>query len=99
MNINSQGYLDRLRERRAEIQAQKESILPLPTLTERIETWWRGLTPEEQGKHYTMQFFQWMFGENPAWIGPVLFSLGWERKRLWKIGKPHSRVWVGPANY
>lgn len=91
--INPQGYRARLEQRRSEIKALRELPAP-PTLTEQIKLWWQGLPPEEQSRAYDIDFFKRAFGECPARLGPVLFSLGWNRKRLWKKGKPHFRYWV-----
>lgn len=91
---NRLSYMERLQQRRAEIQAIKaETPAPL-TLSERIIEWWRALPQEEQQATYSMEFFRDYFGEAPARLGPVLFSLGWERKRIWEVGKPHRRVWI-----
>ena len=95
--VNPQGYRARLEQRRAELKALRElreSTPPPPTLTEQIKLWWQGLPPEEQSMAYDMDFFKRVFGESPARLGPVLFSLGFKRKRLWAKGKPHFRYWV-----
>jgi len=91
---NRLSYIERLRQHRAEFQANKNATPPPLTLSEKIEKWWRDLPPEEQRTAYSMGFFRDYFGEGPARLGPVLFSLGWERKRSWEKGKPFRRVWL-----
>jgi hypothetical protein len=91
---NRLSYIERLQEHRAGIQAIKEATPAPLTLSERIDRWWRELPDEERRASYSMEFFRDYFGEGPARLGPVLFSLGWVRKRIWESGRPHRRVWT-----
>jgi hypothetical protein len=91
---NYESFMQRLQRNRLEAE-EKRRAAPKPlTLAERIDTWWQGLPAAEQRAAYSMEFFRDRFGESPARLGPALFSLGWERKRDWRIGKPHGRVWL-----
>ena len=89
-----ESYIERLQRHRLEVD-EKRRTEPKPlTLAERIDTWWQGLPAAEQKGAWKMEFFVNYFGEAPASIGPSLFSLGFVRRRDWRIGKPHGRVWV-----
>lgn len=89
-----ESYMQRLQRNRLEAD-EKRRAAPRPlTLAERIDSWFQALPTAEQRAAYSMEFFKDYFGEAPARLGPVLFSLGWERQRDWRIGNPHGRVWV-----
>jgi len=98
MKQYTKGYPERLRENRTK-QARQVGIqqkLKQKALADKIYWWWDRLSPEEQSAERRMEDFQKIFNEPPALIGPVLFSLGWKRKRNWNLNGPHERVWVGP---
>lgn len=88
-----ESYMQQLQRRRLEAEEKQRSAPKPLTLAERIDQWYEGLNAADQNSAYSMEFFKKKFDEAPARIGPVLFSLRWERKRDWRIGKPHGRVW------
>lgn len=89
-----ESHMQRLLRLRLESEMKRRTAPRPLTLAERIEIWFQALPAAEKCAAYSMEFFKDYFGESPARIGPVLFSLGFERKRDWRIGKPHGRVWL-----
>lgn len=90
--ITYECYKERLTRLRDEtIQRQ---LVERMTLEQKITQWWAGLSDAERGEGYTMDFFVEMLKDTPPRIGAVLFSIGWVRKRSWKVGAPHRRMWV-----
>lgn len=91
---NNTGYLDRLKRRRKELREVIDATPEPPTLHERIETWYNGLSQENQSRAWTMREFRAVFGESPQRIGAALFELRWTRKRMWRDDRPTARYWL-----
>lgn len=92
--INRISYAEHLKIKRAERQARRDAIPKLPTIRERIETWYNDLSDDHQGRAWTMREFRAIFGETPQRIGAALFDLGWTRKRMWRDDRPTARYWL-----
>ena len=85
--------MEHLKLRRAERQARQDAMPKPQTIHERIETWYAGLTADQQTRAWTMREFRAIFGETPQRIGAALFDLGWTRKRMWRDDQPTARYW------
>lgn len=92
-NPNREGYLQYLQRRRAEREEERRNAPRPKTLSEQITDWHQSLPVAEQRAAYSMEFFQYRFGETPQKLGLALYSLGWQRRRRWETGRPHSRYW------
>ena len=91
---NKKSYLDLLKCRREALQAIKDATPSPPTLTEKIDAWFSGLSQEDQGRAYKMLELKQIFsGETSQKIGAALWELGWSRRRSWKDDRPTSRHW------
>jgi hypothetical protein len=88
------GHMARLKLDREEVQRQRELIPKPPTLHERIETWFAGLSEQDQQRPWTMKEFRALFDETPQRIGAALFDLSWTRKRMWRDDQPTARYWL-----
>jgi hypothetical protein len=92
------GYLERLKRSREEAQRIREAAPQPLSLHERIETWFSGLSDDNQRRAWTMKEFRAMFGDTPQKIGAALFDLGWTRKRMWRDERPTARYWLKIKN-
>ena len=93
MHDLSISYLKRLERARDEAQALRDAMPKPPTLHERIEEWYNGLSDADKQRNWTMKEFRAIFGETPQKIGQALFDMNWIRKRMWKDNRPTSRYW------
>ena len=91
---NGIGYIERLRLKREKAKRERESVPKLPSLHEQIETWFNGLSEDNQSRPFTMREFRALFGKTPQKIGAALFDLGWTRKRMWRDDRPTARYWL-----
>ena len=89
-----EGYLNYLKRSRAENQALIDAMPKPPTLHERIQTWYNGLSDDNKRRPFTMQQLRALFCETPQRIGAGLFDLGWTRKRMWRDDRPTARYWL-----
>lgn len=91
---NRKSYAEHLKIKRAERQARRDAMPKPQTIHERIETWYNGLSIDNQARAWTMREFRAIFGETPQRIGAALFDLGWTRKRMWRDDRPTARYWM-----
>ena len=97
--VYTESYKQKLeRQRRENLEAQERNSSPQVSLEAKINRWWSSLTEEEKSYKYSMEFFENLFGVSGRTLGPVLYSLGFERKRHWQVGQPHRRIWVKCRN-
>lgn len=94
------GYIQQLENNREQLRAQraKQKALQSVPLTDRIERWWCSIPECDRQNFYRIEYLSQAFNTVPRLIGPALFKLGWVRKRLWKVGYPHYRVWHPPTS-
>ena len=90
----TESYISRIKRQHEERRQQRLNAPKPPTLEEQITAWWDTLSDEERQQEYTMEFFKDRFNATANKLGPVLFALGWERRRRWKVNGPHVRYWV-----
>ena len=88
------SYVEHLKRKREEAQRQREATSKQPSLHERIETWFNGLSEEDKRRPWAMREFRTLFGETPQRIGAALFDLNWTRKRMWRDDRPTARYWL-----
>lgn len=88
------GYLEKLKQKRETARALREATPKPPSLHERIETWYEGLSDDDKRRAWTMKEFRNIFGETPQRIGAALFDLDWTRRRSWKDSMPTARYWM-----
>jgi hypothetical protein len=88
------GYITYLNQKRKAIQACNAERANQPTLHERIETWYNGLSDDEKRRAWAMHEFKALFGDTAQKIGAALFYLRWTRRRSWQDSRPTSRYWI-----
>jgi hypothetical protein len=96
-NLSSQygtSYIKQLKQNREKAKREREATPKLPSLHERIETWFNALSEENQHRPFTMREFRALFEDTPQRIGAALFDLGWTRKRMWRDDRPTARYWL-----
>ena len=96
-NLSSQygtSYLEKLKQNREKAKHERDAISKLPSLHERIEAWFNGLSEENKLRPWAMREFRAIFGETPQKIGAALFDLKWTRKRMWRDDRPTARYWL-----
>lgn len=88
------SYSEKLKRRRAALQALRDATPKPLTIQERIQTWYNGLSEEDRARAWTMREFREIFGETPQKTGACLFELGWTRRRSWADARPTARYWL-----
>ncbi len=87
------SHMEMLRQGHEKAQAERDAVARQPTLHEKIQTWFNGLSEDDQRQPWTMKEFKVLFNDTPQKIGAALFDLGWSRKRMWRDDQPTSRYW------
>jgi hypothetical protein len=72
---------------------EKETVPELTSLRDRVKEWQQA---ESLMPYYPITYLAKTFGTIPRTIGPVLYSLGWNRKRTYTANQPSARYWVPP---
>ena len=73
-----------------------EAAEPPGTIHQRIVEWHASLPAIARARPFAMSELEKALRTQGKYIGPVLESLGWRRRRMWSTGGAYHRYWEPP---
>lgn len=70
--------------------------LSKPDLKQRFIEWFANVPEISRMRPYGMEELERALGTQGRFLSPVLYSLGWERRRKWSSTGQSPRYWVPP---
>jgi len=91
------AYVSSLKRLAEAYQAPAVSAPTAPDLWQRFIEWYSGLPEVSRSRAFAMAEIEAALSTQGKYLGPILLSLGWTRKRRWSGGGQYSRYWMPPA--
>lgn len=88
------AYINQLKRESEERSVQR--IAP-PTLAQKFVEWFEGVPEISRLRPYAMTEMERALETQGRYLSPILFSLGWERRRKWSSKTQYLRYWVPPG--
>lgn len=84
---------------RRSVEAGEETRQPVkPDLKQRVVEWFASVPEISRERPYSMVELEQALGTQGRFLSPVLYALGWQRRRKWSTNGANPRYWVPPTN-
>lgn len=78
------------------VEATQQTSLSVPDLEQRFVEWYATLPEISRCRPFAMIELEQALSTQGKYLGHVLLTLGWERKRRWTGHGQYSRYWIPP---
>lgn len=86
-------------QRSLEVEADAgRQQLSKPDMKQRFIEWFASVTEISRVRPYSMAELEMALGTQGRFLNPVLYALGWERRRKWSSKSASPRYWVPPSD-